>query len=115
MMSKDQAEIVKLVYARFIENESDEWTEVDDNLEFCNYLTDSELIREAEIKYESHCVGNFRCIQEHEPQFCFAVYILEAVEAILKLYENKKELHEKNRYILVYYVAMSALGMIYSV
>lgn len=113
MMSKDQAEVVKTVYNRFIESEGPMWGELDDNLEFVEYLSDKELIKECQIKFDYHSQGVFRCFQDHEHQFCMAPLILESVDAILSLFEKTGELHEKNRYILSYYCSMSELRMIY--
>mgnify|MGYP001546451739 CR=1 FL=1 len=114
MMTKEERDVVKTVYTRFLESEEERWTEIDDNLEFVDYLSDAELIKECLVKYTRHFGGVFRCIQDHSQENCFAPYILEAVEAILKLFEETEDLHENNRYILTYYLVMSELKMIYS-
>jgi hypothetical protein len=113
MMSKEESDVVKTVYARFIESEGDSWTGIDDNIEFFGYLSDSELIKEAEIKCSTHYGKVLRCTQDHEQQNCFAPFILEAVEAILNLYEKTGELHKKNQYIITYYLALSEMRMIF--
>lgn len=113
-MSKDQSDIVKLVYARFIESEEDSWSDIDDNLEMWSWLSDKELITEAKVKIKTHSKGTFRCSQNHKQEHCMAPYILEAVEAIIGLYEKAKQLHEKNKYIILYYLALSELKLIYS-
>lgn len=115
MMSREQSDTVKMVYARFIDSESEGWTRIDDAIELCSYLSDSELVMEATLKFERHCKGTFRCEQNHQQIHCFAPFILDAVEAILNIYVNNEELHEKNKYILTYYIAMSELNMIYSI
>lgn len=114
MMDRDQAEVVKLVYNRFMDNEGDTWTELDDNIEFCSHLSDSELIDQVTEKYKKHSKSIFRCNQNHDQQYCFAPYILDSVEAILRLYKKTKNLHEKNRYILTYYIAMTEMKLIFS-
>lgn len=115
MMTTEQANIVKMVYSRFIESEdSGAWGDLDENLAWFDILSDEELVRESEIKLSSHSKGTFRCQNTHDRVHCFAPYILEGVEAILNLYENTKELPIKNRYVLQYYLAMSELRMIYS-
>jgi hypothetical protein len=115
MMTKDQSEIVKMVYKRFMDNESDEeWDDIDNNLEFFSYLTDSELIKETKIKIKEHSTGVFRCRQEHDQQYCFAPFVLEAVEVIVALYNETEVLHPKNAYILSYYLVMSEMGLIFS-
>lgn len=115
MMSKEQSEIVKVVYNRFLESEESRWTRIDDILEGLAWLSDEELIGETILKYLTHCEGTFRCNQDHkDDRLCFAPFILESVEAILKLFEETARLHPKNAYILTYYLAISEIGLIYS-
>jgi hypothetical protein len=115
MMTTDQTKIVKMVYNRFIESEEEIWTDLDSNLEMFGYLTDKELIVEADVKHEKHCQTGIRCAQDHQPSNCMAPIILESVEIILDLYDKTGELHEKNRYILEYYLVMSELKMIFPI
>lgn len=114
MMNAEQTNVVRTVYNRFIDSEDVNWTIIDDNLHFLGYMLDSDLMREASIKYHLHSHGVFRCASDHEQQFCFAPHILEAVGSIVELYEETGELHEKNRYIIEYYMSMAEAGMIYS-
>jgi hypothetical protein len=44
MMTAEEAAIVKMVYCRFIENEDEGWSEIDDVLEILEYLTGEELV-----------------------------------------------------------------------
>jgi hypothetical protein len=115
MLSKEESEVVTVVFNRFLESEESTWTEIDENIDFISYLNDSELVKECQVKYDSHCVGTFRCNQEHEQQYCFAPFILEAVEVILDLYERCGELHPNHYYILSYYLALSEMNMIFVV
>lgn len=114
MMSKEEVEVVKLVYNRFIDNEGEGWSGIDDILEMLEHLTEAELIKESRIKSKKHAKGIFRCTQNHKQEYCFAPYILEAVQAIIGLYESKGDLHPKNAYILSYYLAMTEMKMIFS-
>jgi hypothetical protein len=114
MMTKEESETVKIVYNRLMESEGEDWSPIDDSLELCSYLTDSELVTESSIKYVVHCQGVFRCSQDHDIQFCMAPRILDAVEAILALYWQTKELHAKNRYLLEYYLTMSEMRMLFN-
>lgn len=114
-MTKEQTEIVKLVYNRLIENEEENWSEIDDNLEFFGLLSDRDIIKESRIKYKKHSKGTFKCVQNHQQEHCFAPYVLEGVEAILSLYDKTLELHPKNAYILTYYLAMTEMKMVFSV
>ena len=113
MMSEEQSKVVKLVYSRLIESEEGVWTDIDENLLFYDWLDDKELITESHIKHEKHSRGVFRCSQKHNQENCVAPLILESVEAILKLYRETSQLHIKNRYILVYYLVMTEMGMIF--
>ena len=113
MMSKDQAEVVKIVYNRFMDNEESTWTDLDNNLEMFDWLSDKEIIKETKIKLSSHVKG-IKCNQNHPIDECFAPYIMDAADAISRLYDKTKELHIKNKYILTYYLVMSELGLIYS-
>jgi hypothetical protein len=114
MMSREEKEVVQLVYNRLIESEEEEWSNIDGYLELCSYMSDSELVTESSIKYVVHSQGVFRCSQEHDLSFCMAPRILDAVEAILALYWQTKELHPKNRYILEYYLTMCELRMLFN-
>ena len=104
-----------MVYSRFMDNEDGHtWTGLDDSLELLDWMSNLELAREASVEAEKHSRGVFRCTNDHDQQFCFAPFVLESVGAILDLYEKTGDLHEKNRYILSYYLAMSSMRMIYS-
>lgn len=113
-MTQDQSDVIKMVYRRFIDHEVVEWGSFDDNLEMYGWLSQAELIKESKIKFLKHSKGNFRCSQDHSKEHCFAPYILESVDIILSLYGKTKSLHEKNAYILTYYLVMSEMGLIYS-
>ena len=113
MMTSDQAKIVKMVYNRFIDSEEQIWTDLDSNLEMFGYLTESELVTEVKVKYKKHSKTGIRCSQDHQPSNCMAPIILESIEIILDLYKETKELHEKNKYILEYYLVMSEMKMIF--
>jgi len=97
-----------------MESESVSWGDLDDTLEFFGWLSDRELIKEAQIRFSFHQHGVFRCTQNHDQQYCVAPLILDSVEAIVSLYKKTGELHEKNRYILTYYLSMSELNFIYT-
>lgn len=114
MMSKEESAVVRTVYGRFMESEMDGWNDIDENIEFFNWLEDRELIKESQIKCLDHNGRIFRCSQDHKQENCFAPFILEAVEAIIRLYEDTGELHEKNRYILTYFLAMLEMKMVFS-
>jgi len=118
MMTKAEKDVVSMVYRRFIESEYDDyWTDLDEKLYELEWLTDKETVIESMVKYAQHSrTGTvFRCKREHSPQECFSPYILQAVESILLLYEETKDLHPKNKYVLAFYLAMSEVGLIFSV
>jgi hypothetical protein len=114
MMTPDETQVVRIVYERFLESESNEWGDLDSNLEFFDWLIDSELVNESKVKQIKHLKSkNFRCTSDHDQQDCFAPVVLEAVGYILNLWDKTRTLHENNRYILVYYVSMSELNLIF--
>src|ERR1041385_1795790 len=115
MMTIEQIQTVKVVYNRLITSEEEDWSDIDDNLELCSYLNDQELVQEIRIKIEKHSKGIFRCVEEHPNSLCFAPLVLESAIAINELYEKTGELHIKNRYILMYYLALSEMKLFYTV
>lgn len=113
-MTQEEVQVIKVVYERFLDSESQEWGDLDFNLEFFDWLSDKELVNEAKIKQIKHLKGKiFRCTSVHDQKECFAPYILEAATHILKLWNKTRILHEKNRYILLYCVSMSEMGLIF--
>ena len=116
VMTKEQSDIVKLVYRRFMDNETETWTDLDSNLELFSYLSDEELIQEAKVKFFHHSQGTFRCMTEHPQEVCFSPFILQAVESILNLHdETRTVIHPNNLYLLSYYLVLSEMKMIFSV
>src|SRR5271166_5186978 len=103
MMTQYQQDVVKLVYTRFLNSEEPSWTDIDENLQFFDSLSDQELINESIIKYEEHKRTGIRCSEDHPKDICFGPIVLDSVGAILELYEKTKNLHVKNRYVLMYY------------
>lgn len=117
MMSKEEKDVVTVVYRRFLESESDDsWTDLDEKILMLDWLTDQQMISEATLKYLSHSKEGtiFRCMQNHSQADCFSPFILQAVESIVLLFSDTNYLHERNRYILMFYLAMSDLGLIFS-
>lgn len=113
MMSKEEIEIVKLVYSRLIDSEVEAWTEIDDILEPLGYLSDSELLAEAEVAYRKFSNSEvLRCEMDHDQIYCVAPLIYESVGAILDL--DAEFLHIKNAYILKYFLGMLELKMIFT-
>lgn len=113
MMTPEDKTAVIRVYNHFLKSEEDGWSNLDDNLEMMDLLSDEELANESIIRQEYHKQNGIKCVTNHDPNECFATVILESVDAILKLYEETKELHLKNRYILLYYMAMSEMRIIF--
>jgi hypothetical protein len=114
MMTPEQVKTIQMVYHRFIDSETEDWTNVDNVLEQLEGLSKEEVIGESAIKYMQHSKGTFRCENNHDQQYCMAPHILEAVGAILMLYKETEKLHPKNAYILHYYLGMSEVGIIYN-
>ena len=113
MMSEDQVQIVKSVYNRFLScEEGSVWSNLDEMMEYFEFLTDGEMITEATLRMQMHIQMGIKCSNDHPIQDCFAPIILEAVEAIVELYSKTKSLHLKNRYVLAYYLTLSELRLI---
>ena len=113
MISPEQAKNITDLYGKFLASESKGWSRIDDFLELLEFLDDSEIYRETEVLYSVHKTKKMGCPYIHsEGTICFVHGILEAVEAIVGLYEETENLHPKNRYILAYYLALSSDGQI---
>lgn len=114
MMTQEETQVVRVVYDRFLDSESLEWGDLDENLEFFGWLSDKELVNEAKVKHINHSRGKiFRCTSSHSQEDCFAPFILEAATHIIKLWDKTRILHDKNRYVLLYYVSMSEMSLIF--
>lgn len=106
MMSKEQVKVVTQAYNHLLKNEERGWDALDNSIGFLEYLDDGELIREAQALYLLHRDSAVSCTEDHPKDKCFVPIIIEAVAAILELYEEHPNLHEKNKYIIQYYLAM---------
>lgn len=112
-MTSEQSKNITYLVDRFLESESKGWTNLDDLLEYLEYLTDPEIYTESEALYSIHKTKKMGCPYVHkEGSVCFVYGILDAVEAILNLYEESGSLHPRNRYVLCYYLALSQDGQI---
>lgn len=111
-MTTEQRKIVTEVYNHLLESENRGWDGLDDYIGFLDYLDNDQLHREADVVYSKHRLGPTKCAQDHTKEKCFIPVLIEAVDAILELYKESGSLHEKNKYILQYYIAMNQAGMI---
>lgn len=112
MMNPDQVKIVVQVYNHLLENEKRGWDGLDDYIDYLEYLDNDQLHREVDVLYFYHSRGPVRCQQNHAREKCFIPIMIDAVGAIINLYKETGNLHEKNRYILQYYLAMNQAEMI---
>lgn len=112
MMTTEQRRIVMEVYNHFLENERRGWDMLDDYIVYLDFLDNDQLHREADVAYCNHTMMEVKCSQDHPREKCFIPVLIEAVGAILELYKDNGNLHEKNKYILQYYLAMNQSGMI---
>ena len=113
MMSRDEYNLVKTVYNRFMSCEEEgTWGSLDDMMEHMEYLTDREVVIEAEFKMEIHIEKGIKCNQNHAVTDCFSPTILEAVKSIVALFNETNSLHPKNRYILSYYMALCEMNLL---
>lgn len=115
MMSPDQVKTVSDVFRKFMESETQNtWDSLDDQMSHLEYLSDDEIHREADIQVYYHSKGTVKCGHEFCNQGCYAQTIVDAVGYILELYKDGGEMHKNNRYVLEYYLSLSALRMIVS-
>jgi hypothetical protein len=112
MMSPEQRKIVTEVYNHLLESEKRGWDGLDDYINQLEFLSNDQLHREADVVYTYHENEVVRCSQDHAQEKCFIPVLVDAVAAILTLYKDKGNMHEKNKYILQYYLAMNQAGLI---
>ena len=112
MMTPDQSKTVRRAYNHLISHENRGWDDLDDFMDYLEYLNDDELHREADVLLSSHANANVRCHQDHDPKDCFIPLLIEAVGSILDLYKETGLMHAKNKYVVQYYLAMNQANMI---
>lgn len=117
MLNSQQKKNITYLYGKFIESEARGnyaiWSEIDDYLAMLEYLDDDQIYRESEALYSIHRTKKMGCPRVHKDgSVCFAVNVLEAVEAITDLYKIENYLAPSNRYILCYYLALCQDGQI---
>lgn len=114
MMTKDQQEVVSQVYRRFFDADMLEknWTNIDEQMSMLEWLDDNQLVIECAVLLQLQTQGEPRCNQNHPTSECFIPLIIDAVTSILDLFSATGGLHEKNKFILRYYLAMSQVGFI---
>lgn len=116
MMPEDEQKIVSIVFKRFyqLDVENLKWGEIDECIYTLDWMSDEEVIIEAAIKIQMQTSGTPRCKKTHTSDECFVPTIIEAIGHILNLYGETSELHKNNRFILLYYLALSQTGHILS-
>lgn len=113
MLTPEETKNIKIIYSNFLDGEDKGWGAIDDALEMIEWLNDEQVVIEAETIYEYQKDKKMGCPYKHaENKKCLVHDIIDAVKSILNLYKETKYLHEKNRYIISYYIALSNLGMI---
>jgi hypothetical protein len=114
MMTREQQETVTQVYRQFASSDTHdrEWTNLDTYMEALAWLDDQQVVVEAAVMVQIHTGGEPRCTQNHPIEHCFVPVIIDAVGYILGLYADTNHLHQKNRFILEYYLAVSQEGLI---
>ena len=111
-MSKEQSKVVVQVYTHLLKKEARRWDGLDNYMIYLEYLDDNQLHREVDTIYSYHKNAKLKCPEEHPREHCLVPLLMEAVGAITDLYQETSNLHEKNRYVLCYYLAMNQCGMI---
>lgn len=111
-MTTDQRNIVRQAYLHLLGHENRGWDELDDLVDYLEFLNDDELHRESDLLYSQHRGASVKCHQQHDRKECFIPILVEAVNIILELYKETGAMHPKNKYILQYYLAMNQVNMI---
>lgn len=114
MISHDERETVLKVFRKLaaMDIQNPEWGPMDEQLWILSWLEDNQLVTEAEVKLFEHKQGEPRCTSDHPISECFVPVIVDAVVIILDLHRVTGYLHEKNKLILQYYLALSQVGYI---
>lgn len=110
MITIEQARIIATVYKKFNDSETLEWTSIDDKMEFLAWLSDREVVTEAEVQLNDHSEKNARCAIDHPPEQCIVPVILDSISYICEDFKTSERLAKKARYVLEYYLALSNTG-----
>lgn len=115
MLNSDEQENLDLVlkHLRHIDD-NDRWDKVDDYMSYLEWLDDSQLMIEVKVLFDKHMSGTPRCISSHPKENCLVPYLLDAVDCILEINEEFRSVSSSNKYILQYYVTLTAVGEIIS-
>lgn len=114
MMTPDQVKTITAVLRKLSEYDTREmkWTDIDEAISMLSWISDEQLLKEAETQFTIHNTGSAKCSNTNPNHECFVPIILDAVQAIIDLNKTTKQLHCKNRYILEYYLALSCIDEI---
>jgi hypothetical protein len=115
-MNGDQKKTVAEVFERFssAEEKMVKWDEIDTQLSYLEYMSDSEIFQESRFVIVGHLTGIVCCDDKicNRGDDCFAKVTVRACEYILDDYLQSDYMPAKNRYVLSYYLALTHLGMI---
>lgn len=113
-MNSEQTESLMLILDRLEHIDSNpKWTKLDDYMSYLEWLDNEQMFKEADAVFEKHIQGNPRCTVDHDRGQCYAPIMVEAVEGILKLYDQTGYMHKTHRYVLQYYLAFTHAGEIF--
>ena|SRR5579859_6158932 len=112
MMDHEEKEIVTYVRSHLLDRETRGWDALDEYMQYLDYLDNDQLHREVDVAYCEHSKGLVRCEKDHPREECFMPMLYDAVGIILELFKETGQLHDKNKYILQYYLAMNHAKMI---
>lgn len=114
MITVEQAEVIRAVWKKFNEFEVLAWTSLDDNMEFLAWISDKQLIAEAEVVIKKHETGNARCVKNHPKEECVVPVIIESIRYIADDFKENDRLAKKSRYVIEFYLSLSQTGVIIS-
>jgi len=108
-------ESLEAVLSRFKEIDNNgKWTKIDDFMSYLEWIDDAQLAREADVLFEKHKLGDPRCPSSHPRNKCLVPRIMDSVDLILDCYQEDGRLDPDHKYILRYYVTLTATGDILS-
>lgn len=115
MLNSDEQKNIDLVltHLRGIDD-NDRWDKVDDYMSYLEWIDDSQLMIEVKVLFDKHVSGDPRCTSSHSKENCLVPYLLDAVDCILAVNEEFNSISSGHKYILQYYVTLTAIGEIVS-
>lgn len=114
MMNEDEVSNIKILLKKLneIEISVKDWSSFDESMYMLSLLSDREIVYEIEKLNERSRIKDITCSHTQIPHECNVNSMIEAVKSIMELYYDTGSLHEKNRYIISYFLTAYHNGSI---